>query len=368
MGGGANRSMIQLILELRNNHGINPIVLAPKGKLCSGDHGVVDECKKNDIPVERAIIPWFIHSKIWLHRFKYLAMFLTYPALIKRLKQYDIELVHSNGSVFDIGARISNSLGIPHIWHLREFGSEDASFKPVWGEMYIKKAYSSCTRFIAISAAIKNSYKNVINPQHIVRIYNGIDEKKYKKYAPHTNEIIQFVIVGVVTPHKNQMESVLAINELVKGGVTNFHLNIIGQENKTYVNEMKKYICDHDLLNYVSFWGMRNDVPDILSKMDVGLMLSRTEAFGRVTIEYMMQNLVVIASDTGANPELIQNRITGFLYHLGDIMDLANRMKELILDKTLLKKVSETSRRYAIENFSSVKNSNSVFKLYKSML
>ena len=46
----------------------------------------------------------------------------------------------------------------------------------------------------------------------------------------------------------------------------------------------------------------------------------------------------------------------------------ANRMKELILDKTLLKKVSETSRRYAIENFSSVKNSNSVFKLYKSML
>ena len=34
-------------------------------------------------------------------------------------------------------------------------------------------------------------------------------------------------------------------------------------------------------------------------------MLSKNEAFGRVTVEYMLQNLLVIATNTGANSELV---------------------------------------------------------------
>lgn len=368
MGGGANRSMIQLMVELRDNHGINPIMLAPKGKLRPGDHGLIEECQEYNIPVERAIIPWFLQKKVWFHRVKYAALLLSYPSLIRQLKKYDIDMVHSNGSVFDLGARISRTLGVPHVWHLREFGTEDDTVKPVWGENFIRKAYRGGDAFIAISDAIKKSYNGRIPQDKIYRIYNGIDVSKYCKLAKHDNDLVQYVIVGVVTPHKNQFEAIRAAAYLVSKGVTAFHLTIIGQESSDYANEIKKYANDQNLDEYVSFLGLRNDVPDLLQKMDVGLMLSKTEAFGRVTIEYMFQNLAVIGSDTGANPELIEDGKTGLLYHFGDEKELAEKMNSFIENKQFLISLAEAGRKFALETFPSVKNSDAVFSLYKKVL
>lgn len=368
MGGGANRSMIRLIIELRDNHGVNPIMLAPEGKLRPGDHGLVEECQKYDIPVERAIIPWFLHQKVWLHRAKYLAMLLSYPFVIKRLKKYNIDMVHSNGSVFDLGARISRTLGVPHVWHLREFGTEDETFKPVWSKNFICNAYGGGDAFIAISDAIKRSYIGRIPQDKVYRIYNGIDASKYCKLAEHNNDVIQFVIVGVVTPHKNQFDAVRAVNYLVSKGIKDFHLTIIGQEIVDYSTEIRKFVEVNSLNDYVSILGLRNDVPDLLANMDVGLMLSKTEAFGRVTVEYMFQNLAVIASDTGANPELIVDGTTGMLYHFGNAEVLASKMQQLIEDKMLLKEIASNGNKYAIETFPSEKNSCAIFSLYEDLL
>lgn len=365
MGGGANRSMVQLMLELRKNHGITPIVLAPFGKLKEGDRGLVEECLSHGIPVERSVIPWFIHRKVWLHRFKYLLLLFYYPILIAKLKKHHVQLVHSNGSVFDLGARISKSFGVPHVWHLREFGTEEDSFKPVWNEKYIKTAYTKASVFIAISDVIKKSYVGRIDERKIVRIYNGIDVNKYQKQAQHNNKRTEFVIVGVVTPHKNQFEAVKATAELAKRKCTCFHLNIIGTEEKQYGDTIRKFISKHQLADYVTFWGLRNDIPEILSNMDVGLMLSKTEAFGRVTIEYMFQNLAVIASDAGANPELITDGETGFLYPLGSEVKLADTMEKLAKTHSLVLDIARKGHEYAIKNFPSEKNSSKIFDLYK---
>lgn len=368
MDGGANRSMMQLILELKGNHCISPIVLIPFGKLKKGDHGLVEECINYKIPFERSIIPWFIHQKVWLHRLKYVLLFFYFPFLIIKLKKYNIQLVHSNGSVFDLGASISKSLKVPHVWHLREFGTEDDTFKPVWNEAYIKKAYTNANVFIAISNAIKTSYKGRINENKIARIYNGIDCKRYQNQAQHNNEKTEFIIVGVVTPHKNQFEAVKAVAELVKRGYTTFHLNIIGSEDKAYRETLNEFIVKHEISDYITFWGIRSDIPEVLPKMDVGLMLSKSEAFGRVTIEYMLQNLAVIASDTGANPELIKNGESGFLYHLNDINALVEKMKIFIDDRDFLKKTAYKGYKYASETFPSEKNSQAIFELYKNIL
>lgn len=367
MSGGANRSMIQLILELRKNHGISPVVLSPFGKLEKEDHGLVKECINKSIPVEQSIIPWFLHNKIWFHRFKYILLFFYFPLLILKLKKYNIQLVHSNGSVFDLGARISKFLKVPHVWHLREFGTEDKTFKPVWSEKYIKEAYKKADVFIAISDAIKESYTGRIVEGKVIRIYNGIDGNKYQKQAQHNNERTEFVIVGAVTPHKNQFEAVKAVAELIKKGNTNFHLNIIGSEDKVYRYAMEEFVVNHRISDYITFWGLRNDVPDILSKMDVGLMLSKSEAFGRVTIEYMFQNLAVIATNTGANPELIKDTETGFLYNIGNLIELTNIMEKLVKDRNLLIRTAKSGREYAIQTFPSAINTNNVFNIYKNL-
>ena len=81
--------------------------------------------------------------------------------------------------------------------------------------------------------------------------------------------------------------------------------------------------------------GYREDVCSLLHEYDCGVMCSRSEGFGRVTAEYMMAGLPVIASDTGANPELVNEGQTGLFYRWGDTSDLAKKI-EMLADDALL--------------------------------
>lgn len=82
----------------------------------------------------------------------------------------------------------------------------------------------------------------------------------------------------------------------------------------------------------------------------------------------MMQNLAVIASDTGANPEIVFDGETGLLYHSGDAKQLADRMRMLIEDRDMLLRLSANGKQCALKCFSSVKNSDNIFNLYKTLV
>lgn len=368
MDGGANRSMMQLMIELRDYHRVTPIVLLPKGKKRIHDNGLDAECRKNGIKYIETIIPWTRHRKVWLHRAKYIACVVFYPSLIKQLKKLNIDIVHSNGSVFELGGWISRSLRIPHVWHLREFGTEDETLMPVLGKSYYQNSFKRGDAFIAISDAIKQTFVEFIPKDKIHRIYNGISPKKYNKQAAHTNDVCQFAMVGMLTPHKNQLESIKAAAILKERGIKNFHITFMGSSTPIYLNELSSFIDANGLADYISILGLRNDVPDVLSKMDVGLMLSKSEAFGRVTIEYMFQNLAVIASNSGANPELIEDGITGLLYEFGNTPELSYKMQQIIEDRRLLKQIASNGNRYAVETFPSEKNSSAIYSLYEELL
>ena len=102
--------------------------------------------------------------------------------------------------------------------------------------------------------------------------------------------------------------------------------------------------------------------------MDVGLMLSRNEAFGRVTVEYMMQNLAVIASDTGANPEIIKNGLTGLLYHYGDAVHLAEQMLYYVENVDKMKEVAKEGMSHVHKCFTSTQNSLNIYSTYCELI
>ena len=62
------------------------------------------------------------------------------------------------------------------------------------------------------------------------------------------------------------------------------------------------------------FEGFVGNVEDIYRKLDVLLMCSRAEAFGRVTIEAMLRKVPVIGFDSGGTSELIEDGVTGFKF------------------------------------------------------
>ncbi|EFD3747848.1 glycosyltransferase family 4 protein, partial [Escherichia coli] len=74
----------------------------------------------------------------------------------------------------------------------------------------------------------------------------------------------------------------------------------------------------------------RHDLDQIRLDNDVCLIPSLSEAFGRVTIESMAAGMIVVASDSGASKEIINDGINGFLFSSGSVSDLTSVLKKIL--------------------------------------
>ena len=367
---GADRSLLQLMKELRANHGVEPFVVMPRVEL-NDAHTLRTECSKNGIPFLVHKMSNFKRHEgcSWIEKLYFIVVHaFSVLTLLWKLRRERFDLIHSNTSVTDLGAYVSQAKGVPHIWHLREFGREDFGLVSCLGEGYERWTYRRCERFIAISDAIKRSFLRVIDADRITTIYNGILPPRDNMDAVHEPGILNICMVGRIEPNKNQLEALKAIAWLKEQGVPPVHLYIIGRiKDEAYHTEIKQFIARHQLDDAVSFLGVRFDVPELLKKMDVGLMLSTSEAFGRVTVEFQMQNVVVVATDAGANAELIESGRTGWLYPLGRPEALGRCLKTLVCDRETLLRVAQNGKRHAMENFTSRRNSENIFELYQTI-
>lgn len=360
---GANRSMLQLILELRDR-GVDSTVLIPYTK---GNNELEEELKRHSIKVISGSFRCIKHSIWWKVLINYIyAEFLQYK-LLRNLEDYKFDIIHSNSSIINLGKRIARRLKSRHVWHLREFGDKDYKLKTPFGKWFQKVIYGGENDYIAISDKIYKHYSKYIDSNKLHLIYNGI--KVPQCYIKSTNNILQFCIVGVISPQKGQIDVLFAANELLNiRKITEFHISIIGQGSIEYENRLKSYVEANHLSGFVDFVGYQSDVNKLLKGMDVGIMASANEAFGRVTIEYMMNRLAVIASDGGANKEIVQDKLTGLIYPVGEYIALADKMESLIKDPKSAKRLAEQGREWAAVNFSSRTNAENIIRLYMEIL
>ena len=64
--------------------------------------------------------------------------------------------------------------------------------------------------------------------------------------------------------------------------------------------------------------------------MILDVHVQKQEGFGRVTVEYMLSGLCPIVSNTGANLEIVDDKISGIVYEKGNIQDLKEKIKYCI--------------------------------------
>lgn len=366
---GANSSMLRLMLELRDNYRVEPVVLMPDVHPSYAKRNLLKSCREHGIECYSYRYFWFKgRRKNWKFYVKCLSDLLWYPRVLWKMRGKRFDIIHSNSSVFSLGALISRVKHTSHLWHLREFGDLDFGLVSMPGRGYERWVYRHGDVFIAISNVIKNHFSAIIPPERIETVYNGVVPPDAALVAEHNNAVVQLCMVGLLVKAKNQEEALRAAYLLVsKYGVRNFHLSFIGYEVHPYVDELHSFVEAHGLSEYVTFMGERDNVGLLLKGMDIGLMLSGNEAFGRVTVEYMMHGLAVIASDTGANQEIIANGESGRIYTSGRAESLAAAIHELVTDREQLLRLARQGRRRALELFTSERNTKEIFQIYQSL-
>lgn len=366
---GANLALLEMVLELKSGYYVEPVVLMPRIHRNYAEYNLMLACQQNHIDCFSYPFYRFHNSTRWVQYVRCFSNLLCYPYVYLRMRKQHFDIIHSNGSVLSLGAFLSRLTNTPHVWHLREASALHYGTKSLPGKAYEKWVYKHGDLFIAISNALKAYYAPLVPEDKIKLIYDGVRRPCSDTVVNRNHDVFKFCMVGLVSPPKNQLDALKAVSILVnEWHVTGLHLTIIGFEEPVYVQRLRFFVQNEGLGKYVTFLGERSDVYTLLSDMNVGLMLSKFEAFGRVTVEYMMQGLAVIASDSGANGEIVENERTGLLYRLGDCRELAQHMLTLMENPDKLHEFSEKGRQRALELFTSERNTKQVYEAYMSIL
>lgn len=166
------------------------------------------------------------------------------------------------------------------------------------------------SQFIAVSEVVKEHWINKgIQREKMTRVYNGVQQKEMNMESTsgvvRNKKQTRLVMVGNIIETKGQIWAIEAVKKLCDENIQ-VSLDIIGDGSKSYEKKLEQKISQYGLGNLINFIGYQEDIPNKLTQYDIGLMCSKDEAFGRVTMEYMMSGLCVIAANTGQIKSLQQ--------------------------------------------------------------
>lgn len=140
----------------------------------------------------------------------------------------------------------------------------------------------------------------------------------------------RILFVGL-DPVRKGLPQLLEAFEKVIGRVPDAHLDVVGIEGKNARN--------------VSYHGQLHG--DALRKLfyqsQIFVMPTLREPFGVVFLEAMWAKTVCIGTRIGAIPEIIEDGVTGFLVEPNNIVELADRMIELLSDRERWRRMSDAA-------------------------
>lgn len=356
LSGGANRSLLSLMIGLRDRWGICPSVLVP------GETGELGQaCRQEGIPVYVGVY----HSCCTVFRREprdilRLGKLLAAPLLdrcqarrLERRLPRDFDLIYSNERMVMMGAFLAKSRGIPHVWHVRSFARENGVHYPPG---YVHFMARHAERIVPISQALRQSLAACIAPEKLAMVHNGVAVEDYEVPARQPHEDYRLLLTGRIVPPKGQLEAIDALALLHKKQPGQFHLYFAGQvpgyDGGEYRQLLEKRIAQAGLGDCVHFLGEVADIRQIRSQMDLELVCAWCETFGRVTIEAMCARLPVIGTNTGGTSEIIVNEKTGLLYPPHDTQLLSEQILWCAAHPEQTRQMAEAGYQRVCECFS----------------
>jgi glycosyltransferase involved in cell wall biosynthesis len=164
---------------------------------------------------------------------------------------------------------------------------------------------------------------------------------------------------------QKRVRDVIWATEVLRNIKPNLFLLIIGDgpERESILEFTRKI----QLMHRVRFLGQRDDVPQLLSAMDILVQPSQFEGMPNSVMEAMNVGLPVVASDIPGTNELVVDGETGLLYPTGDTKALAIRLNRLLDDSVLRARLGQAGQCRVREEFSVVKMVDAHLRLYRRL-
>jgi len=217
--------------------------------------------------------------------------------------------------------------------------------------------------------------KNGTNEKKLLKIPNGIDtekfrvvseedKRKFKKEIGIGENIPVFIYTGTIQRKKN-LKSLIKVADILKSQGEKFKLLIVGDgpERKALEKEVK----NRSMGDFILFKGKQEKIEKFLFASDIFILPSFVEGLSNALLEAGSCGLGCVVSDIPGNREVVENGVNGFLVSPFDINEFAQRIKMLIDNKELRKKIGYKMRRIIEEKFSLIKIVYSYIAIYEEL-
>lgn len=384
--GGANNALAGLIDNLDKKLNVS-IVLPEKGDafnlfnnmglniLIESRMGLLGHSTALNYPLYK--LPHFVRDI-----FKLLLSILAFLNIFKKFKP---DIIHLNSSVLFGPAIAAKLLNIKIVWHIREHIIVD--FR---GRLFAIAIEKIADKILVINKATGRMFKS----KKVEVLYDFVDLKVFnkdiksnklrKKLSWHEGELI-IGFLGGIHILKGTLDFLKAADILLCNNRQLLKFVIIGKMNhfsssrnifrklnygwylfKRYLERIKKISSCYK--NNIWFLGIRNDIPELLSEIDIVVVSHKIPHSSLPVLEANAMAKPIIAYKHEEISEILKDKITGLLTYENNPEDLAEKINLLCMDKSLRLSLGLNGYKLAKKKYSSKAMEEQIKQLYKSLI
>ena len=235
---------------------------------------------------------------------------------------------------------------------------------------------------IANSAATEQYHirRNGISPKKIQAVHCFIDTDKFqpasrlaarrvRRQLKWNNGEFLVGVVGEITKRKGQEFLVKAIPSLIKA-IPHLRVVMVGRfsEQDPYVKQIRQYLSENGLEYTTQVIGIRDNVEDFLTAMNVSIVPSLEEPLGLAAIESQSVGTPVIVSETGGLTEVVNDEMSGLIVPMGDSDAISQAIIRLSQDIKLQRRLSFHGQEKVAGTFSPEILVPQVESIYENLL
>lgn len=283
-------------------------------------------------------------------------VFLLNYALAELVRENNFNLIYSNNStlaLYTIPFLLSQKVkrkNISFFWHEHTLVLTNTYSK------YVEKInFHFYDKTIVSSKAVKKTFPY----KKTALLYYGFSGHKFKtniatrqniRNSLNVNDAILIGVFGVISKNKGH-HIILDVFNQVKKTNNKIKLLFLGKAYDQYYLDCLHRNIDSDVI----FIEWTDNVEAYYCAIDILINVSdsqTSEAFGLTLAEAMLFEKIVLGSNTGGIPEIIDDGVDGFLFEPGNIEDLTNKIECIIKNIDELDYIKKNARQKIIHKYS----------------
>lgn len=301
---------------------------------------------------------------------------LRSAAAVRRLiDDRGIDLVHTETFVLPDGAVAARSLGVPHVFHVRELVGPGQPFRVRGEGPRLARALGDPRECIVANSRLTATLLGAVVPGvDIDLVPNGLALGRFDDVARAVDPAAPVRVVSMVghlhSPVKRHALFVDAA-AIVARHHPDVEFRIYGHRDQgsagSHEEALRRRAEEQGLARLV-FAGYVADPAQVMRESDIVVQPTSVESFGRVAVEAMAARVAVVGVADGALAELVEHEQSGLLAPTATATDLAAVIGRAIDDTELRVKVVEAARDRAWNLFSVERCADRIAEIYDRQL